>query len=52
MLNVRFQITRRQNKFLNYKNLKLYRIVRKINDMIYQLELLSTMTNVFSIFHF
>ena len=51
MLNVRFQITRRQSKFLNYKNLESYRIVRKIDNMIYQLELSSTMTGVFPIFH-
>ena len=52
MLNAKFQTTRRQNKSLNYKNLNSYRVIRKINDMTYELKLSTTMTNVFSIFHF
>ena len=51
MLNVRFQITRRQNKFLDYKNLKSYRVIKKINNITYELELSVTMTEMFSVFH-
>ena len=51
MLNVRFQATRRQSKSLDLKNLNSYRIIRKINDMTYELKLLATMSKVFSIFH-
>ena len=51
MLNVRFQTTRRQNKSFDFKNLSSYRVIRKINDMIYELELSRTMTEMFSIFH-
>ena len=51
MLNVRFQTTRRQNKSFDFKNLSSYRVIRKINDMIYELELSKTMTKMFSVFH-
>ena len=51
MLNVRFQATRRQNKFLDYKNLNSYRVIRKINDITYELELFVTITEVFLIFY-
>ena len=52
MLNVKFQATRRQNKSFDFKNLNLYRIVRKINNITYELELLKTITKIFSIFYF
>ena len=51
MLNVKFQITRRQSKSLDFKNLSSYRIIRKINDMTYELKLFATMSKIFSIFH-
>ena len=51
MLNVKFQVTRRQNKSIDFKNLSSYRVIKKINDMTYELELFVTMTDVFSIFH-
>ena len=51
MLNARFQITRHQNKSFDFKNLSSYRVIRKINDMTYELKLLKTMIDVFSIFH-
>lgn len=52
MLNVKFQIIRRQNKSLNYKNLKLYRIITKINNITYKFQLSTIITNVFLVFHF
>ena len=51
MLNVKFQITRRQNKSIDFKNLKPYRVIKKINDITYKLELSVTITSVFPIFH-
>ena len=51
MLNARFQATRRQSKFLDYKNLGSYRVTRKINGITYEFELLVTITEVFLIFY-
>ena len=42
--------TTRLNKFLNYKNLELYRITRVINNIIYELELLDEL-NIYLIFY-
>ena len=50
MLNSRNIKITRSNKFLDYKNLKLFRIVRVINNMTYELEL-SNEINVYLIFH-
>ena len=40
----------RLNKSLDYKNLGLFRIVRVINNIVYELELLDEM-NMYSIFY-
>ena len=51
-LNARYQFTRRENKFLDVKNLNLYRIVIAKNNIIYELNLLESMSKIFLIFHF
>ena len=51
MLNVKFQITCRQNKILNFKNLGFYRIIRKIDNITYEFKLSKTIKDVFSVFH-
>ena len=51
MLDARHQPTRRQNKSLDHKNLGPYRIVRKVDNMVFELELPAAMSNVFPIFH-
>ena len=40
----------RLNKSLNYKNLELFRIIRVINNIVYELEL-SDEINIYSIFY-
>ena len=40
----------RLNKSLNYKNLKLFKIIKAINNIIYKLKFLDDI-NIFSIFH-
>ena len=50
MLNSRNIKTIRLNKSLNYKNLKLFRVVRAINNITYKLELSNDM-NIYSIFY-
>ena len=51
ILNVRFQITRYQNKSFDYKNLNSYYVIRKINNITYKLKLFITITKIFSIFY-
>ena len=50
MLNTRFQKTTRFNKNLNYKNLKFFRIVRIVDNLIYELKFFEIMQNIFSMF--
>ena len=51
MLNVKFQTTRHQNKFFDFKNLKSYRVIKKIDKITYQFKSFIIITNVFSIFY-
>ena len=50
MLNNRNIRIIKLNKFLDYKNLELYRIVRIINNIIYELEL-SNELNIYLVFY-
>ena len=50
ILNNRNIRTIRLNKSLNYKNLELYRIVRVINNIIYELKLFDEL-NIYLIFY-
>ena len=50
MLNNRNIKITRLNKSLNYKNLRLFKIVKIINNIVYKLKLLDDI-NIFSIFH-
>ena len=52
MLNVKFQTTRRQNKFFDFKNLNSYCITKKIDEITYQFELSAIITSVFFYFLF
>ena len=52
MLDARYQNIKRNNKSLDYKNLKLYFIVRAINNYVYEFKLLEIMKNIFFVFHF
>ena len=40
------------NKFLNYKNLKPFKIIREINNITYKLKLSKFIKNIFLIFYF
>ena len=40
MLNVKNIKTNRSNKLLNYKNMNFFKIIKVINNMIYELNLL------------
>ena len=40
------------NKFLDYKNLKSFKIIRKINNITYKLKLSKFIKNIFLIFYF
>ena len=51
MLNYRNIKITRLNKSLNHKNMKSFKIVRVINNSIYEFNLLNTMKSVFSIFY-
>ena len=51
MLNARFQKTTKFNKNLDYKNLESFKIVKVVDNMIYELKLLEVMQNIFSVFH-
>ena len=51
MLNARFQKTTRFNKNLDYKNLKSFKIVKVVDNMIYELKFLEVMQDIFSVFH-
>ena len=50
MLDNRNIKTTRSNKFLNYKNLNPFKIIRAINNMIYKLEL-SENINIYAVFY-
>ena len=50
MLNNRNIQIIRSNKSLNYKNLELYRIVRVINNIVYELKLLDEL-NIYLVFY-
>ena len=50
MLNVKNIKINRLNKSLNHKNISLFKIIKVVNNIIYELELLKEM-NIFSIFH-
>ena len=51
MLNARFQKTTKLNKDFDYKNLKSFRIVRIVDNMIYELKFFEVMQSIFSVFH-
>ena len=51
MLNIKNIKTKQLNKGLNAKNLGLFKITRVINNIAYELELLSIITSIFPIFH-
>ena len=51
MLNARFQKTTRFNKNLDYKNLKSFKIVKIVDNMIYELKFFEIMQSIFSVFH-
>ena len=50
MLNVKNIKTNRLNRSLNHKNINSFKIIRVINNMIYELRL-SKEINIFFIFH-
>ena len=50
MLNNKNIKINRSSKFLNYKNLDFYKIIKVINNMIYKLKL-SKRINFFFVFH-
>ena len=41
----------KSNKFLDYKNLKPFKIIYKINNITYKLKLSKFIKNIFPIFH-
>ena len=41
----------RSNKNLNYKNLKFFKIIRVINNSVYELKLSNNMQNIYSMFY-
>ena len=51
MLNAKYIKTMRSNNSLNHKNLDLYKITRAINNIVYELDLLEIMSNLFNVFH-
>ena len=51
MLNIKNIKINRSSKSLNYKNIKSFNIIKVINNIIYELNLLKKM-NIFSIFLF
>ena len=52
MFDARYQNIKRNNKSLDYKNLKLYFIIRAINNCVYEFKLFEVMKNIFFVFHF
>ena len=50
MLNNKNIKINRSNKFLNYKNLGFYKIIKVIDNIIYKLKL-SKKINIFFVFH-
>ena len=50
MLNIKNIKTNRSSKSLNYKNINSFRIIKVINNIIYELNLSKKM-NIFFIFH-
>jgi len=51
MLDSRFITTKRPNKSLDFKNLGSYKIIRAINNMIYELDLPDDIKKMFPIFY-
>ena len=51
MLNAKYIKTMRLNNFLNHKNLDFYKITRAINNIVYELDLLEIINNLFNVFH-
>ena len=51
MLDARNIKTRRPNKFLNYKNLGLYKIIRAIDNLVYELALPPSIKGIFLVFY-
>ena len=51
ILNARFQKTTKLNKNLDYKNLKSFKIVKIVDNMIYELKFFEIMQNIFLMFH-
>ena len=41
----------RFNKFLNYKNLKFYKIIKIFNNFAYKLDLFNSINNIYLIFY-
>ncbi len=52
MLDSRFITTIKSNKNLDFKNLGPYKIIRVINNMIYEFDLSDSIRKTFPIFHF
>ena len=50
MLNARNIKIIRLNKLLDYKNIGLFKVIRVINNMIYELDLFNDI-NIFSVFY-
>ena len=51
MLDAKYIKTMKSIFFLNHKNLDLYKITRAINNIVYELDLLEIMNNLFNVFH-
>ena len=52
MLNARRQKTNRSSKKFDYKNFKLYSIIKTIDNNVYEFKYSEVMKNMFSRFHF
>ena len=50
--NIRNLSIARSNRSLNHKNVNFYKIVRVINNAVYELKLLDVMKDIWSMFHF
>ena len=51
MLNARFQKTTKYNKNFDYKNLKSFKIVKIVDNIIYELKFSKIMQNILSMFY-
>ena len=52
IFDIKFQITIRSNKNLNYKNLNFFIVKRIIDNCVYELKFFDAMQNIFFVFHF